>query len=74
MIFTFLSSISGGFFYFILRQIYLIKILKTRFTPDKLYSLNQLINIGLFLGAIIGFIRDYSGIPVIELISNYKFN
>lgn len=68
MIFTILSSISGGSIFFSLRQIYLAKILKTN--PDKFYSINQLINIGFILGAIIGCIRDYSGVPVIELITN----
>ena len=65
MIYTFLSGISGGFLYLIL------KILKNKGNNIQIKSWQQLINLGFIIGAIIGFIRDYNGVPVIEFIKTY---
>jgi len=71
MIYTFLSGISGGFLYFILKGLYQIKILENKVNNIQIKSWKQLINFGFIIGAIIGFIRDYNGVPVIEFIKTY---
>ena len=67
--FPILGLISGGIFYILLNDFYAINILKKKryITP---LNLKTIINPGLLIGGIIGYLRVYLGMPIIY----YFFN
>ena len=66
IVFTVIGSLSGSVTYFVSNDLYHIYITKKRRFSTNFNNFNQLVNPGLFVGAIIGFIRGYTNAPVIK--------
>ena len=67
VLWTITGGLIGGYVYISISDFYSIYISKTQLTPTSL-SLVNLVNEGMFHGAILGFIRWYTGKP---LLSNF---
>ena len=67
LFFTITGSLSGGVMYLLISDCYRFYISKTQLNSSSL-SLVNLVNEGMFHGAILGYIRWYNGKP---LLSNF---
>ena len=62
------AAASGGALYSVARDIVTNKCGRTRL------SLSDFMNYGLVMGGVLGFIKGYTGKPVLDLIIAYPFN
>ena len=67
LLFTIIGGLSGGVMYLFISDCYRFYISKTQVNSSKL-SLVNLVNEGMFYGTILGYIRGYTGKP---LLSNF---